>query len=309
MAKITPLDDVANLSNEGSATSVINTNSDRIEEAIEKTLSREGDAPNQMEALLDMNSNPIINLPDGVQDSEPLTVGQGEQFLLDLFEANKDDFKGDKGDKGDDGADGIVASVQAGTNVTVDNTDPANPIVNATAGGGQVDSVVGGTNVTVDNTDPMNPIVNVPTGAGGVQSVAGGTGISMGGSGENPVVNVQARVVLDDESNQFTKGQGVETHFQNPVAGNLTLDAEESNFFIAEIGSNTSVGLPVMLKNGQVINLLLRFTATATVTFGGNWVLAGGNTVNGSNSNVYMVSAIYDGVSFANLWGTVVQVA
>ena len=58
------------------------------------------------------------------------------------------------------GGGGQVDSVVAGTNVTVDNTDPANPIVNSTATGGQVDSVVAGTNVTVDNTDPANPIVN-----------------------------------------------------------------------------------------------------------------------------------------------------
>jgi len=40
---------------------------------------------------------------------------------------------------GEDGADGIVASVVAGTNVTIDNTDPANPIINAASGGGVSD--------------------------------------------------------------------------------------------------------------------------------------------------------------------------
>lgn len=50
--------------------------------------------------------------------------------------------KGDKGDKGDtgepgqDGAPGVVQSIVAGTNVTVDDTDPANPIVSASGGGG-----------------------------------------------------------------------------------------------------------------------------------------------------------------------------
>ena len=33
-------------------------------------------------------------------------------------------------------------------------------------GGGQVDSVVAGTNVTVDNTDPINPIINASGGGG-----------------------------------------------------------------------------------------------------------------------------------------------
>ena len=52
---------------------------------------------------------------------------------------------------------GGVQSVQAGTNVTVDNTDPQNPIVSATGTGGGVESVTGN---IVDNTDPANPIVN-----------------------------------------------------------------------------------------------------------------------------------------------------
>lgn len=56
----------------------------------------------------------------------------------------------------------IVETIVAGTNITVDATDPSNPIVTAAGGasGGQVDSIVAGTNVTVDATDPVNPIVS-----------------------------------------------------------------------------------------------------------------------------------------------------
>jgi hypothetical protein len=50
-----------------------------------------------------------------------------------------------------------IQSVQAGTNVTVDNTDPQNPIISATGGGGGVESVTGN---IVDNTDPANPTVD-----------------------------------------------------------------------------------------------------------------------------------------------------
>lgn len=57
-------------------------------------------------------------------------------------------LKGDKGDKGDQGnqgiqgpagAPGVVQSIIPGSNVTVDNTDPANPIVSSTGGGGSGD--------------------------------------------------------------------------------------------------------------------------------------------------------------------------
>ncbi len=52
-----------------------------------------------------------------------------------------------------------VATVVAGTNVTVDSTDPLNPIVNVPVVGA-VATVVAGDGVSVDSTDPANPIVS-----------------------------------------------------------------------------------------------------------------------------------------------------
>jgi len=43
---------------------------------------------------------------------------------------------GAKGDKGEQGDAGVVQSISAGTNVTVDASDPANPIVSSSGGGG-----------------------------------------------------------------------------------------------------------------------------------------------------------------------------
>lgn len=91
------------------------------------------------------------------------------------------------------GSGGGVQSVNSGTNVNVDNTDPLNPIVNSTdtnttntsltvtgtdtktitltdsegstvqgsfTDDSGIQSIVEGTNVTVDNSDPDNPIIN-----------------------------------------------------------------------------------------------------------------------------------------------------
>jgi hypothetical protein len=63
MAKVT-LNDLSNLQNENSAVTTINGNSATIETAFDNTLSRDGSAPNQMEADLDMNSNNILNAND-----------------------------------------------------------------------------------------------------------------------------------------------------------------------------------------------------------------------------------------------------
>lgn len=42
---------------------------------------------------------------------------------------------GDQGPPGDDGADGLIVEVVAGSNITVDNTDPARPVIASTASG------------------------------------------------------------------------------------------------------------------------------------------------------------------------------
>lgn len=76
MPKLT-LSDVTNLGgNPVSAQQVINTNSDRIEAAVEKTLSRDGTSPNHMEADFDMNHYDVLNAG---------TV-YGDKFVIDGME-------------------------------------------------------------------------------------------------------------------------------------------------------------------------------------------------------------------------------
>jgi len=51
-----------------------------------------------------------------------------------------------------------VSSVVAGTNVTVNNTDPRNPVVSVA--GTLVNSIGAGTNISINNLDPKNPVVS-----------------------------------------------------------------------------------------------------------------------------------------------------
>lgn len=67
MAKLT-LNDVGSIL---TASNTLNTNNQRIEDALEKTLSRDGTEPNEMNADLDMNSQRIYNLPEPTTDTEP----------------------------------------------------------------------------------------------------------------------------------------------------------------------------------------------------------------------------------------------
>lgn len=88
MAKLA-LPPVTSLANTQSALGRINDNYDLIEAALENTLSRDGTAPNQMEADFDMNSNDILNASaiyadtlflDGAEVVDPVLVST---FLQD----------------------------------------------------------------------------------------------------------------------------------------------------------------------------------------------------------------------------------
>lgn len=78
MAKVV-LNDVGSIL---TAANTINANNQRIEDAIENTLSRDGTAPNEMNANLDMNNYRIYNLPVPVTDTEPV-----RKYELDNFPA------------------------------------------------------------------------------------------------------------------------------------------------------------------------------------------------------------------------------
>lgn len=87
MAKVI-LNDIANFNQTGIG--LINQNSEQIEEAMEKTLSRDGTSPNQMEADLDMNHNDVLNVK--LLQVEDLVVGgQGETGLLEQIEQAVED--------------------------------------------------------------------------------------------------------------------------------------------------------------------------------------------------------------------------
>ena len=63
----------------------LNSQLDLIETAIGDTLSRVGDNPNQMEDVLDMNSNRIINLPAPLAQNEPLRLKDLVDALAGTF--------------------------------------------------------------------------------------------------------------------------------------------------------------------------------------------------------------------------------
>lgn len=84
---------------------------------------------------------------------------------------------GPRGLQGLTGADGVVQSIVPGTNVTVDASDPANPIINASGGSGGVTSILPGANIVLSDitgdvvVSAPNAIVNTEDNFGGPKVV------------------------------------------------------------------------------------------------------------------------------------------
>lgn len=84
MSKVT-LNDIANPESQTSLVQTVNHNNTLITEALDNTLSRDGTTPNSMGANLDMNTYRVLNLPEPIDNSEPLRLGDiGGLIGLDL---------------------------------------------------------------------------------------------------------------------------------------------------------------------------------------------------------------------------------
>lgn len=102
MPKLT-LTDLASLANQTSAINTLNNNNTAVETALENTLSRDGTSPNAMGADFDMNGYQILNLPEAVDATDPIRLGDlGDQVgeLVDDYISTNPDLEGPPGADG-----------------------------------------------------------------------------------------------------------------------------------------------------------------------------------------------------------------
>ena len=81
MSKVS-LQRIDTFQNDVSAPAVFNANMALLEAIIDTLLSRDGTAPNQVTADLDLNGYRILNLPNGSTNSEPVTQQQLSELVL-----------------------------------------------------------------------------------------------------------------------------------------------------------------------------------------------------------------------------------
>lgn len=163
--------------------SKINSNFQAIDTALQDAVSRSGQAPNQMDADLDMNGNDILNV-DNI-DVNVLTI-DGVPVIIGNVDLDPDSLVPTGGIDGqvltkqsstdyDTAWETFVQTIVPGTNITVDNTNPANPIVSSTASTGITPLAFGadGDGVTVVTTE-LQAWLDAAAAAGDVAWLPGG---------------------------------------------------------------------------------------------------------------------------------------
>lgn len=151
---------------------------------------------------------------------------------------------------------GAVASVVAGTNITVDNTDPANPVVSATVETGPTDITY-----TVDNS----PVV--PSDLGGSANP-----YIMGTNGENILVCSSYDVPIYIRCNPAITRQGRNTVIQVPGGGYTYFSPEGSNGYTPEewpdtFPANGTVGIKIGHETLNYRSIIFDQTETGYIIF------------------------------------------
>ena len=159
---------------------------------------------------------------------------------------------------GQDQTPGIVTAVIAGDGISVDSTNPAQPIITNEG----VYEVVAGANITVDNTDPHRPVVNgVPA---GVQTIVAGDGISVNATDpQNPIVantgilsvtagsNIVITGTAQDPIISSTNPGGTVTAVSVATANGLA--GSSSGGTTPQLTLSTTVNSPVLQGNGTAV--------------------------------------------------------
>lgn len=188
------------------------------------------------------------------------------------------------------GGSGVVESIVAGTNITVDDTDPANPIISASGGGGSgtVESVTGD---GVDNTDPDNPVLTFPD----------ASEVEFTPAGNIAATDVQAAIgELDSE--KVDKETFATLTFASPTVWNC--NNRQNPLAKVTATGNFTIDMTNVKSGSQGVLRITKNTASdITLTFDTDFTNKQLNetlltyTFSGSTANEYYLSFVCDGTN------------
>ena len=135
----------------------LNANFEAIEEALENTLSRDGTAPNVLEADIDVNGNRILNLPTPSTSGEPINLGWAV--------ANYPDFQT---------VAGLATEIEALGDIVTEIIEVYNKRSSIITVGNNIGAVINvGDNISnvVTTSAYINPIITVSNNVSSIQTV------------------------------------------------------------------------------------------------------------------------------------------
>jgi len=195
-------------------------------------------------------------------DASVVNVGTpGNARLQFTIPRGADGTPGANGAPGADGADGLIQSVVAGSNITVDNTDPANPVINSTASGdGDVvgpSSAVDGTpavfdgttgkrlkNITYSAFKTLLSLVKGDVGLGNVDNTSDATKNSATATLTNKTIDTAGPNTIKINGNTLSASTGTATvtfpNSTDTLVGRNTTDALTNKTVTSLLGSAAS---------------------------------------------------------------------
>ena len=153
---------------------------------------------------------------------------------------------------------GTVTSVNSGTGISVDNTDPDNPIINNSAPD-QTVVLTGSGGITITGTYPSFNVDSVP---GGVITVTAGTNISITGTASDPIINNTAPdqvVTISGAGATSVAGSYPNFTVSSPaipdLSGYVTGSGSPGSVPLWDSSGNALGNAPIDVKSGNQLNL------------------------------------------------------
>lgn len=288
MSKLT-LTDLTNLNNPTTAVAAINANNAAIEDIIENTVSRNGAAPNQMQANFDMNSNRILNLPAPQAPNDPVRL----QDLQDALFGNGN----------------VPAPLVGQLNYVLRVTDDVNgvwgwaPLGELVLGDGDVttDKIADGNITSIKLSDGAVTTVKLANGAVTTAKLADNS-VTNAKMADDSVGIAELSATGTPSATTYLRGDNTWAEIQNGVA----IQGQHKNLKIANNSGSPNSVIDVTFDSLITTNGTLFLAPTAAQTLTASTAVSGlGGIDTGSvaNSTWYSVWVISNGT----LWNTLLS--
>lgn len=187
--------------------------------------------------------------------------------------------KGDKGDKGDQGDPGVVQTVVAGTDISVDNSDPANPVITNTRTSAVWGNITGTLSTQTDLQTALNAKYNASNPSGYTTNT--GTVTSVG---------VSVPTGLQVSGSPITTSGTAAITYQTGYQGYTTAEASKLSGIADGAEVNVRSDWNAAGGDAEILNKPTIPTKTSDLTNDSSFITSAGAPVQSVNSKTGTVS-------------------